>query len=34
LIFNIKGKAPKRITGLEVRPITRGFKWSYNKINF
>lgn len=28
IMKGIKGRAPKRITGLEVRPITKGFKWS------
>lgn len=30
LIFNIKGKQPKRITGAEIRPITKGFNWNFN----
>jgi hypothetical protein len=32
LLFGIKGKAPKRLTGVEVRPITKGFKWSFGSI--
>lgn len=34
LVFNIKGKQPKKITGLEVRPIPKGFTWAYNKLKF
>jgi hypothetical protein len=32
IVFKQYGKAPKKITGLESRPITKGFTWSYNKI--
>lgn len=31
LVFKKFGQAPKRITGLESRPITKGFTWTYNK---
>jgi hypothetical protein len=31
LIFGIRGKAPKRITGLETRPITKGFSFAFKE---
>lgn len=31
LVFNIKGKAPKKERGINIRPITKGFTWSFNK---
>lgn len=32
LVFNIKGKAPKGLeTGARVRPITKGFSWTFGK---
>lgn len=30
LVFDIRGKAPKRITGAEIRPITKGFSFAYS----